>query len=169
MSAIPAGIELVGWAARAATGIKVQPVPANDWPKIEEIRRLEDIEQLRRIDQDPASPDPKRKPETKPEPKPAPDETPFDQDKKTCQLLPPSDELRKKLKTQVVIALNCEQAMRDAYNRGYATGRAVSKKWRSRCPLIAADGKFLGARLKRILLQQKNGPRGTASVWSRNP
>lgn len=169
MSAITAGIQLVGWAARAVPAVGAPTQPVTDWPKVEELRRLSDVEQIRRIDEDPASPDPKRKPETKPEPKPTPDETPFDQDKKTCQLLPPSDELRKKLKTQCVIALNCEQAMRDAYNRGYKTGRAVSKKWRSRCPLIAADGKFLGARLKRIILKQDNGPRGTASVWSRNP
>lgn len=169
MAAIPAGIQLVQWAFRAvpATGAPVTPL----FPPVEELKRETDIEQLRRLDEPPASPDPKQKPKdkTQPKPEPQPEPQPFDQDKATCQLLPPSDELSKKLKTQVVIAGNCEQAMRDAYNRGYATGRAVSKKWRSRCPLIKADGQFLAKRLKRIILQQENGPRGSATVWSRNP
>lgn len=171
MSAVLLVGRVVQWAVR------IQPAsqPQTPWfPEPEEITDAGDIESLRRIDDLPASPDPVQKPQAKPTPSPTPtpkpqeQPQPFDQDKKTCQLLAPTKELSEKLATQVVIARNCEQAMRDAYNRGYATGRAVSKKWKSRCPRIRADGQYLAGRLKRILLQQDNGPRRMRKVSSRN-
>lgn len=171
MSAIPAFIRLIPWQALRvpATGIPTSPVIP-----VEELIKETDATSL---DDDPADPSPKRDPKKEPDKDPKPDpkkepRPPFEQDETTCQLRPPAKETLKKLKTQAVIAANCEQAMRDAYNRGYRTGRAVSKTWKSpktfRCQRIKADGQYLGNRLKRIILQQENGPRKRIKVSSRH-
>lgn len=123
-------------------------------------------ETIRRLDDPPADPTPpKPKPKSPigdldqlpdPELEPQPEDQTWRTDPKTCTITRPSNRANTELMTQVCIAGNVAQAMTEAYNRGYATGRAVSKKWKLRCPRSRDDSAWLNKRLKRIILSQDN-------------
>lgn len=169
MSVISAGIRVIPWQVLGRNLPTTPLIP--DRIQIEEMR----VEDLGRLDEDPADPTPpkKQKPKPKspvgdldtlpdPQTQPQPTGPRWRVDPKTCTITRPPGKAQDELKTQACIAWNVAQAMTEAYNRGYATGRAVSKKYKLRCPRARDDAAWLDKRLKRIILSQEKGPRRRA-------
>lgn len=106
-------------------------------------------------------------PEAGPQPQPQPQpKGPWRRDPKTCTIVR-DPKATNALKTQACIAWNVCQAMTDAYNRGYATGRSNSKNHKGRCRNADLDSAWLNQRLKRIILSQDNPQTHRRTLYSR--
>lgn len=167
MSALPAFIRLVRVIPWQVVE-RAPAVPATGDDLVPRIKELDiQLDALRRLDEPPANPEPppKKKPTPSqpvgdtapaPQPQPQPQGDRFRLDPKTCTITRPPGKNQEELKTMACIAWNVSQVMVEAYNRGYATGRAVSKKPKARCVRARDDAAWLSKRLERIILSQDN-------------
>lgn len=172
MSVLNAGIRFTQWAVLRGRVLPGDVAPTIPDPKIVEA----ELEDIRRLDEPPANPNPPPKPKPgdiapaphpgpQPQPQPQP-KGPWRRDPKTCTIVR-DPKATNALKTQACIAWNVCQAMTDAYNRGYATGRSNSRNHKGRCRNAELDSAWLNQRLKRIILSQDNPQTHRKRIWSR--